>query len=145
MGLPLVKWFDPGEIQLPFARGPVDFMCAHEGRVHDNVAAGGLRERVIEHLDMIVTFTLPAMLVGSDFESWGDFAAFALAGGQFVFAPNQAVDYWFRCVSEDRVWAPQRVGLRRYSAAFRWRVVEDEVVPDKPSDVMRAFWGIVTP
>lgn len=144
MGLPVVKYTIDGqpEVEIQFERGPRDFQCAYAGRVHDNLATSGVRERVTEHLDMKIAFTMPAMQVGGDLAAWGAFMAFALAGGMFTFAPNAQVPFWFHCVSDDEEWQPARVGRGVYSAVFRWRVVPDELAPASPAIVLERFMGI---
>jgi hypothetical protein len=146
MGLPVVKYTPQGgsEVTLQFVRGPVDFQCSYAGRVQNNVATSGLKERVAEHLDMFITFRMPAMLIGGDLDAWTAFTKFALPGETFAFAPNSDVNYWFRCVTEDEDWQPARSGYRRYAANFKWRIVPDEQVPDSPGTVMKRFWGILS-
>lgn len=150
MGLPVVQYTPAGAeepVVLEFLRGPAGFRCEYAGRVHDNVATSGVKERVVEHLDMLISFRMPALRVDGaagwdDLADWDAFQEFALEGGVFTVAPNTDVAFDFHCVSEDEGWQPERVAQGIYAASFKWRVVPDEDAPASPGAVMAAYWGV---
>jgi hypothetical protein len=144
MALPkLVYNAGAGAVTLQFQRGPKDFRCELSAKVHDNVATSGLRERVHERADMLVSFAMPSLVVGDDYDQWAAFAAWALRGGQFDFYPNASIDYHFHCIADDDGFSPVRVAVKRYSATFAWRVVPDAAMPTSVAVVMESFYGLV--
>ncbi len=144
MSLPKIV-YNPGggDVTLQFLRGPQDFKCFYRSRVHDNLATGGLRERVVEANDMLITFGMGAMRITDDLDDWAAFMAWALAGGQFSFWPDAALatDY-YHCVSDDEGFEYSRNAPGQYGAAFRWRIVPDSQAPANPGVVMKRFYGI---
>lgn len=144
MSLPKVI-YDPGSgnVTLLFLRGPRQFACFYSARVHDNLATGGLRERVVEAKDILITFEMPAIRVTDDYDDWATFMDWALAGGQFSFYPDASLtsDY-YHCVSDDTGFEYARNAPGQYAAAFRWRIVPDSQAPDDPGEVMKRFYGI---
>ena len=141
MALPLIK-YGTGPTILAFVRGPRDFRAYYASRAHDNVATGGLRERVVEHHDLMVSFAMEALRVDDDLAAWGTFVRWALDGGTFEFHPYGAgLDYWFRCVLEDQGWAIERRAPGVYGAQFVLRVVPDEKEPASVAEVMLKFYG----
>jgi len=143
--LPKVN-YDPGggAVDLLFARGPNGFRCFYHARVHDNLStSGAARERVTEGLDMLITFTMPALKVADDYAGWMAFSKFALGGGQFTFCPNvDHAENAYHCLSDDQEFAPARVGPQTYTAAFQWRIVPDGSAPADPGVVMQKFYGV---
>ena len=131
-----------GDVTLTSVRGPNNFQCAYRSRVHDNLATSGFRERVFEASDMVISFTMPAMVVDGDLPDWCAFMTFALAGGQFDFYPNSALSDHYHCVSEDEGFAPARVAPARYSASFRFQIVPDDHAPGDPAYVLQKFYGV---
>ncbi len=143
MALPLLKYRPADvDIEIAFKRGPVNFACEWEGRVHDNVATSGLRERVFEGSDMIISFSMPAMRANEDLAEWGAFMGWALQGGQFALRFNLELVDWCNCVLDQDKWSPVRVGRGVYSAAFRFRVVPDAQMPASPAVVLQRFCGV---
>jgi hypothetical protein len=136
--------YDPGSgpVTVAFARGPRDFMCGWSARVHDNLATSGLRERIVEARDLVITFSMPAMGVGDDLGGWSALTAWMLDGGQVDFYPDAAKAEHYHVVSDDTEWKPGRVGPGRYSQAYAWRIVPDGNAPSGPDVVMRRFYGI---
>jgi hypothetical protein len=146
MGFPKISYVPVvGEaaVTLLFERGPSAFQCKAAATVHDNVSTSGVRERVIERIPLLISFTMPAMRVDDDLADWGAFAVWALQGGEFDFYPNQslATVYW-TCISLDEEWAPARVAAGVYSAAFAWQIVDDELAPGSPGEALERFYGI---
>ena len=145
MGLPRIV-YDPGTgiVALDFVRGPQDFKCFYQTRKNDNLSTSGLRERVTEANDILITFGMPALRIDDDLPAWGTFMKFALAGGQFDFYPNVSINEHYHCVSEDDNFTPARVGMMVYSAAFQFRIVPDGLAPATPAVVLKRFNGIAT-
>lgn len=153
MGLPKIVYYpatlDPPSwtgaqepVELAFANGPQNFICYTEGRVHDNLATGGqARERVVEHLDLMIEFTMPAMDLAA-LNQWELFMQFALAGGQFDFYPNSAINERYHCLADDTRFQPRRAGFQRYSASFLFRIVPDSLAPAGSSQVLARFHGV---
>jgi len=125
------------------ARGPVNFLCYAQGRVHDNLAtSGAVRERVVENIDLLMTWEMPHMIVANDIEAWAAFEMFALAGGGFTFFPDVELADYYNCVAEDTGWEPQRNAPKKYGAKVKVRILQDGQCPSDPSVVLRRFYGI---
>lgn len=132
-----------GNVTLQCVRGPRDFRCGYKTRAHDNLATSGLRERVFEANDILISFVMEQMAVTSDLPSWTAFAQWALSGGAFKFYPDAALSDYYNCVSDDDGFEPARTGPGRYSAAFHFRIVPDGQAPDGgPGEVLERFYGI---
>lgn len=131
-----------GPVTLQCVDGPKDFHCYYKSRVHDNVATSGYRERVFEHSDMLISFTMPAMTVGDALPAWNAFMTWALQGGTFNFYPNSQLADYYHCVVEGDGFDPVRVGPGRYSATFTFRIVPDAYAPGDPAFVLQKFYGV---
>lgn len=133
MSLPKVV-YNPGSgnVTLTFVRGPRQFTCYYSARVHDNLATGGLRERVVEAKDILIEFEMPALRLTDDFDDWASFMDHALAGNQFTFYPDASLATYYHCVSDDTEFKYSRVAPGQYAAEFQWRVVPDADAPDDP-------------
>jgi hypothetical protein len=130
-------------ITLTIKRGPLNFTPYFEGRVHDNLGtSGAARERVTEHLDILIEWQMPHMVIGDDIEAWASFEAWALVGGGFQFYPSTALGDYYNCVAEDSGWKPQRNGPAKYGATVRIRILNDAQAPADPSVVLRRFYGL---
>jgi len=128
-----------------FVRGPVNFMPYWDGRVHDNLSTSGLvRERVVENLDILMSFEMPHMIADQDMPGWAPFLAFALAGGTFQFFPNAALTDNYNCVIEDPKWSPKWNAPKKYSSAIVFRILNDSQCPSDPGVVLRRFYGVTT-
>jgi len=127
---------------LLFARGPRNFQAFYSSRKNDNLSTSGLRERVLEANDILITFEMPALRIDDDLPAWAGFMYWALGGLQFDFYPNSDINEHYHCVSDDDNFTPQRVGLRVYSAAFQLRVVPDSIAPASPAQVLQRINGI---
>ena len=143
MSLPKVI-YNPGsgDVTLTFVRGPRQFACYYSSRVHDNLATGGLRERVVEAKDILIRFEMPALRLTGDFGDWAQFEDWALAGGQFSFYPDASLADYYHCVSDDTGFEYARNAPGQYAAAFHWRIVPDSQAPANPGEVMKRFYGI---
>lgn len=142
MALPVVQYTVAlGDTRtVAFKRGPSDFRCYRDARVHDNLASSGaVRERVVEAVDVLITFTMPHLVLGDDLEAWGAFADWWIAGKRFQFSPNSALSDYCTCVAEDTAWQPIRTGPRKFSASVRWRMVADLLTPEV---VLKRFNGV---
>ncbi|MDE2097870.1 MAG: hypothetical protein KGL39_11525 [Patescibacteria group bacterium] len=135
-----------GNVTLNFQRGPQNFECFYSGRVHNNVATGGLKERVTEFLDILIAFEMQNHVLSdaTDYEAWGAFMGFALAGAQFTLCVNTVIGTaaTYDCVCDDEKWQIKREGPGRYSASYNFRLVPDSTWPaGGPALVMRQYYG----
>lgn len=134
-----------GNVTLAFLRGPQNFKPYFNGRVHDNLATSGqYRERVVENLDILVSFEMQHHIIDGDLPGWAAFLAFALAGGQFTFYPNAALTDNYNCVLEDANWEPKVNAPRKYAASFVFRVLQDSNAPPDPGQILRRFYGVTS-
>jgi hypothetical protein len=136
-----------GNVTLTFKRGPLNFKPYWDGRVHDNLAtSGAARERVVENLDILISFEMPNMVLSDDLSAWASFEAWALAGGQFtlypcVTPPVTLTDY-YNCLLEDVKWMPARNAPAKYGATVLIRILQDSQCPSGPDIVLRRFYGV---
>jgi len=108
-----------------------------------NVATSGLVETVLESPDVLVSWTIPALQVGADYEQWATFYRWAAAGGQFAFAPcYPASPKIYNATLDDKAFMPKRAGWMRYSLDCTIRIVPDGAAPADVGEVMHAFWGL---
>ncbi len=143
MGLPRVTYdAGAGQVVVQCVRGPQSFMCKWETRAHDNLATSGVRERVVEAHDLLITFEMRHMKVAEDLPEWVAFMKFALGGGQFLFSPNSDLADFYNCVSEDEGFEVTRTGPGMYGAGFKFRIVPDAQAPGDPGVVMKRYYGI---
>jgi len=136
-----------GNVTLTFQRGPQNFRCLYDGRVHDNLSTGGIRERIVEFLDILIAFEMQNHLISdaTDYAAWGGFMTFALGGGQFTFCVNTTIGSaaTYDCVSDDTKWQPVRNGPGKYAASYQFRMVPDTTFPSGgPEQVMQQFYGL---
>jgi hypothetical protein len=139
--------YDPGSgaIVLDCShRGVQNFIATDTGRGNDNLSSSGFRERVLEAVDTLASFTMPALLVADDYQAWAAFYRWAIGGGQFLFKPNYPLSSKsYTVVLEQLDFKPARVGVRRYSISVNLRFVPIGSAPADAGEVMYAFWGLV--
>jgi hypothetical protein len=147
MGLPQIA-YNTGPTTLTFKRGTKDFIAQDSGRRNDNVSTSGLRESVYEATDLLISFSMPGLLISDDFTAWENFYSWAIPGGQFSFVPNlsvlvSSIPWAFNCVLEDKAFNPKYLGgLGRFSLDCTLRVVLDGSAPGNAGQIMRAYWGM---
>jgi hypothetical protein len=123
----------------------LNFRPYWDGRVHDNLAtSGAARERVVEALDVLISFEMPHLVVDDDMAAWALFEAFALAGGTFKFYPSDGLGDYYNCVAEDAKWEPARNAPKKYGVVVVVRILADGQAPSGPDVVLRRFYGIAT-
>lgn len=133
-----------GAVTLTFARGPQGFRCTSKATVHDNQATSGIRERVMERVELVLSFTMGHLRVDDDLDDWSTFMAWALVGESFQFFPDSAQATYYNVVSADEGFDPARVAPGVYSASFVWLIVPDVVsAAATTGSVMRQFYGYV--
>jgi len=143
MSLPKVV-YNPGsgDVTLQFVRGPQGFHCDSKAIVHDNTATSGIRERVHERTELVLSFGMGHLKINDDLASWSTFMVWALAGGAFKFYPDASQSAYYNCVSQDEEFAPARVGPGVYSATFTWQIVPDTQSASATTGlIMRQFYG----
>ena len=130
-------------VTLTISRGPINFTPYWSARVHDNLStSGAVRERVVEHLDILIEMDLPHMIIADDIEAWALFEAWALAGNPFCFFPCTSLSDYYNCVLEDITWKAVRNAPRKYGLKIVVRILNDGQAPASPVIVLRRFHGI---
>lgn len=143
MALPKIVYnAGSGPVALNFVRGPQDFSCYYSARVHDNLATSGVRERVMEARDILISFAMTHLRIEEDLAAWSVFMQFALGGAQFDFYPNNDLGDFYHCVIEGDLFEPRRTGPGYYGASFRLRVAPDFLAPAHPGVVLQRFYGV---
>jgi hypothetical protein len=103
---------------------------------------------VYEATDLLISFSMPGLLISDDFTAWDTFYTSALSGSSFSFVPNlsvlvASVPWAFNCVLEDKDFAPKYLGgMGRFSLDCKFRVVLDGSAPGSAGQIMRAYWGM---
>ena len=121
----------------------VGFDAYDQARRHKNLSTSGLQEVVYEASDVLCDWTIPALLVGSDYEQWATFFRWAAQGGTFNFAPRYpASSAIYHATLESDDFKPKRVGPGRYSLAVQIRIVPDGAAPADAGAVMHSFYGL---
>jgi hypothetical protein len=144
-GLSVQIVYNPGsgDVTLTFVRGPVDFNPYWDGRVHNNLSVSGLvRERVVENLDILISWSMPNMILTVDLSAWASFESFALGGGTFQLYPCSTLSDYYNCVAEDAKWTPKRNAPAKYGAQVVVRILNDGQCPTGPDIVLRRFYGV---
>lgn len=133
-----------GDVTLLFKRGPQGFQCTTQTRANDNLATSGLRERVLEGHDLLISFVMPALVVGDDLGDWSAFMRWALGGGNFKLYLDAGADPgdYYTCTCEQKVFESQWQGPARYAASFDFRIVPDAQAPADDGAVMERFYGV---
>lgn len=111
-----------GTATLGFQRPPTK-VPAYSSRAvrHDNIAASGVRESVLERIENFLDLDMEYVSIGSDVQAWAAFMAYALQGGAFAYYPDSSqaafTNYWL----EDTNWtaAYKAAGLYTFHLKFR--------------------------
>lgn len=145
MGLPRITYdAGGGPVSIDFQRGPQNFRAFSRARVNDNLATSGLRERVLEHIDILIAFEMRHLRIDEDLPAWAAFAAWSLGGGQFEFKPDKDLTTYYHCVNDAEGFEPTRTGPGWYTVEFLFRVVPDSLAPAHPAEILRRFYGIAS-
>jgi hypothetical protein len=140
---PKITYVSGGTQTLTFVRGPQNFACDWTPRVHDNLStSGAARERVVEGMDLIISFGMANHIVQDDLPGWELFMAFALAGGSFKFFPDSTNAEYYNCCEESGEWNLRLNAPKKYGASYKFRILKDAQTPAGPSTVMRRFYGL---
>lgn len=133
-----------GAVTLQFVRGPAGVDAGWAPVVHDNVSSdASARERVVENKAILISFTMPALIVSDDLTAWMAFFNWAIGGGAFKFYPNAAMTGdWYNCVDEMGTWSARRRAPGVYSADFKFRVLMDGQAPANPGVVLQRLMGV---
>jgi hypothetical protein len=135
-----------GTLALTFTRGPQNFLPQWAPRVHDNLStSGAARERVVENLDILISFEMQHHIIDDDMPNWQAFIAFALAGGEFKFYPCSSLGDYYNCVEESAKCEMKYTAPKKYSSSYVFRIINDSQAPSDPGKVLRRFYGIATP
>ena len=131
-------------IAVPAVRGAKNFIARNQFRGGRNLATSGAVQESVGYTDILISFTLEAMLVSSDYDAWASFAAWAIAGGTFILAPNYPISSKeYNCVWDGNDEAVKRLAIKRYSADFKFRMLNDGSRAANADEVMNSFWGLV--
>lgn len=147
IGLPQVT-YNPGSglVTLAFVRGPQGFHPNWKPRLHDNLStSGAARERVVENLDILISFGMGHVIVDQDMPAWDLFLAFILAGGQFNFFPNSNLPDYYHCVEEAGLSEMKYTAPKKYAMSLVFRIINDSQAPANPGTVLRRLYGVTTP
>ncbi len=68
---------------------------------HDNISTAGVRETVLERIDVFLEFTLDYLQAGSDLENWTGFLDYALTGGPFAYYADASQAASVNCLLEN--------------------------------------------
>lgn len=143
MAVKIVYNAGAGNVTLTLKRGPLNFRPYWDGRLHDNLGTdGSKRERVIENLDILISFEMPHLLLQDDMTAWASFEAFALPGGGFQLYPSDQLTEKYNCVLEDSKFEMTRNAPQKYGAPVVIRILQDAQAPADPAQVLRRFYGI---
>ncbi len=144
MGLPAFSYVTGGTtVNVNIKGGLANFCCEPVATVNDNLATGGVRERVTQRVDLLITFSTVVSVQGGDFAVWMDFQQWALCGKAFPFQPNLANSAYFWCISDDVKITPKRKAIGAYEVSVAWRVRQnDPQSPKMAGAVMRMFCAI---
>ncbi len=120
-----ITYISGGALQtLSFARQPrkVPAYYSHAVR-HDNVAASGVREAVLERIESFLEFEMEYVAIGSDVQAWNSFLQYALQGGLFSYYPDSSLtaftNYWL----EDTTWRADYKFVGQYTFKLKFRQV----------------------
>ena len=133
-------------INVQAVRGAKNFLAKDVAVGQQNVSTSGLAvETVNQAVVVMAAFTLEALLVGSDYEPWASFGAWALQGGTFALKPSYPISSKaYSCVVVDASgFKITRAGIRRYTANFKFRMLTIGSAPVNAGEVMDSFWGLV--
>jgi len=146
MGLPKVVYYPTGgPVTLQFKRGPVNFAVKQVARGNTNLAtSGAAQERVLEAMDLLITFEMPHLVIDDDMAGWDAFLQQALAGATFNFFPNSSLTDWYNCVDESGTWDVAHNAPKKYASGFQWRVLNDAYRPSGPGVILRRFYGVTS-
>src|SRR5262245_35320504 len=91
-----------GEQALNFVFPPRDLPGYRKVAVrHDNIAAAGIRESVLERTDEFLEFTMEFIKSGADLANWHAFLDYALTGGAFAYFPDASLGAFANYLLED--------------------------------------------
>jgi len=122
-----------------------DFVAEDVTRAADNLpTSGAVRERVVMATDVMISFTLPAVPVGSTYKAWAAFARWAQQGNAFAvgLGVGTAGAQTYNAVYESMSFTSKRAALGLYSLAFRFRLLNDGDAPADAGEVMNSYWGL---
>lgn len=111
-------------------------------RGNDNLSSSGaVRERVVENTDVILGFTQAILTANGTLETWSTWARWAQQGNSFRFYPVKGGGTYYNVVLEDMGWTLKRIGIGRYTAAVKLRVLQDGQAPANAGSVLHKYWG----
>ncbi len=118
--------YDPGTgpTVLAFARPPRKVPAYEYSAVrHDNISSAGVREVVLERMEIFLTLEMEWVGIGADVQAWNQFMEFALAGGQFGYYPDASqpgfTNYWL----EDTDWTAAYKAPGQFTFRLKFRQV----------------------
>lgn len=118
--------YDPGSgpVTLQFQRPPRR-VPAYEFRAirHDNIAASGARESILERIDAFLTLEMEWVGIGADVQAWSAFMLYALTGGPFAYYPDASVPQFTNYWLDDTDWAADYKAVGQYTFKLKLRAV----------------------
>lgn len=123
MAYPKVIWPSGGANTLTFVYPPVEFPIYHMSAVrHDNFAAGGARESVVECVQNFIDLNMQYVVSGGDATAWGNFLTqCAIPGFYFDYYPDSSLTPFttYRQDGASAKIAYKHPGMFTYKALWR--------------------------
>ncbi len=120
----IVYPYGTGSATLMFQRPPTKAPAYSSTAVrHDNVAASGVRESILERIDNYLDFDLEWVGMGSDVQAWAQFMSYALQGGVFAYYPDSSQSSFTNFWVEDTNWTAAYKTAGQYSFHLKFRQV----------------------
>ena len=115
---------------------------------HDNLAASGVRESVVERVDNFLEFEMEWVGLGADVQAWGSFMDYALQGGPFEYYPDASIINFTSYVLEDTTWDAAYKGPGQYTFRVKFRqqagtVAGTGLVISNPALIYPSSWAFV--
>jgi hypothetical protein len=88
---------------------------------HDNISSAGVRESVLERIDIFLELNMDYIQAGNDLADWSAFLDFALTGAPFAYYPDASQPAFINCLLEDTGETVAYVAPGVYSARVKFR------------------------
>lgn len=127
MANPQIIYYNPGSgpVTLPFTYPPTSVAAYNSVAIrHDNISSAGVRESVIERVDIFLDLEMNTILSGADVANWNSFMQYALTGAPFSYYPDSSQPVFTNYCLEQTTWlaAYARPGQFKFKVKFRQMV-----------------------
>lgn len=89
---------------------------------HDNVSTAGIRESVLERIDLFLEFTVEWIRAGTDLANWQAFLDYAMTGAPFAYYPDAAQAAFANYLLEDTDATVEYKAPGVYTLKLKFRV-----------------------